>query len=240
MFSLKFQEKIRAPVTLFARLMHRTGLARIWWALANFHRFLLWTSPSFKKLNPKLVLDVGANTGEFLEVMLKVFPETKVIAFEPQKACLGALNSRYAANPRVRIFPVGLGDARSESDLHIAPFNPSSSFYPIEGSLATEQVTIKRLDDFESEIQWEKPALLKIDVEGYELAVLRGAEKCLHRLDTIYVEARASRPIGCRFDEIYRFLTDRGWIYRGAYDSVFTGEGELQHFDCLFVKAPGA
>ena len=216
--------------------MNQTGLARIWWALANFHRFLLWASPYFKTLDPKLVLDVGANTGEFAGAMLEIFPGATVIAFEPQKVCCAKLERDFAGNGRFKLLPFALGKTSSVAELNITSFNPSSSLHPVGNVVGAEQINVRKLDECANTIEWNRPCLLKIDVEGHELAVLEGAENTLSRIDSIYVECRASRPIGCRFDDIYQFLTQRGWSYHGSYDSVFSAEGELQHFDAIFLK----
>jgi FkbM family methyltransferase len=129
-----------------------------------------------------IVFDVGANVGEYARLVLAIRPDARISCFEPSRAAFTELSLRLGGT--VTAFPIGLGDREGEADL-FAPSSgsPMGSVYPRKhSSIAfkpTERVRVRRLDDVCREMKIEKIHLLKLDVEGHELAVLRGAHQLL-------------------------------------------------------------
>jgi len=143
-------------------------------------------------------------------------------------------------DPAFQSFQVALGENNESAVMHISPFSPSSSFiFQTEDSQDLE-VKLQKLDNYEEVIKPTDVTILKMDVEGYELSILKGAELFIAKTDWIYVECRTDDTIGCKFSEIYDFLIRRGWEYRGAYDSAFSESGKLLYFDAFFQNADKA
>jgi FkbM family methyltransferase len=132
-------------------------------------------------------VDVGAHSGTLLSEMIRCAPEGRHIAFEPLPHKAAELRRAF---PDVDVRELALSDEPGESEfVHVAT-NPQLSGlrqrdYPGQQRLERLTVTTARLDD--ALPAGYAPALLKIDVEGAELLVLRGAERTL----------RAHRPIVC-------------------------------------------
>ncbi len=235
MFSLQFQEKIRRPIIGLSGLLHSIGLAGIWLRfISATQRFIIWRSPFIKSLKASHIIDVGANSGEFALIARAAFPKAKIISFEPQPDAFVTLNKAMKKDANFQSFQVALGEKESTAMMHIAPFSPSSSFMVQSPDSEAREMKIEKLDNYESLIGTTDTAILKLDVEGYELAILKGAERFIAKTDYIYIECRTTDPIGCTFSELYDFLIQRGWMYQGAYDAVFSGDGQLQYFDAFF------
>ena len=237
MFSLAFQEKIRKPLIGLAGLFHSMGIAGSWLSLTSAaHRFIIWRSPFIKSLNADFIFDVGANSGEFALIARAAFPKAKIISFEPQAAAYATLNKVMKKDPHFSSYQVALGESEGTAIMHIADFSPSSSFMVASPHSVPQEMTIHQLDRYENLIESNYCTILKMDVEGYELAILKGGKNFLAKSNYIYIECRTTEPIGCSFSEIYDFLIGLGWEYQGAYDSVFSSNGKLQYFDALFCN----
>lgn len=196
----------------------------------------------------KTVLDVGGHHGQFTLYALERFPSAKLITFEPQASGAELIATVTAGEPRVRIENYALGAEPGTAELNISKRSDSSSLLPIgEGqttafpgteTASTETIKVETLDNLLPDAP-ERPALLKIDVQGFELDVLRGAERTLTEIDEVFVE--------CSFVELYdgqpligeivAHLAKRGFKLRGVFDVSYDTGGRCLQADCLFSRA---
>lgn len=147
-----------------------------------------------------LVLDVGANEGQFGQQLRELGYRGQIFSFEPLSEPRQKL---LAASRNDRLWDVAeqaaLGDVAGEIEIHISANSVSSSALqmlpahirsaPDSGFVGVERVPIKRLDDLtESVLAKRKNAFLKIDTQGYEDRVLNGASVTLGRLAAVQLE----------------------------------------------------
>lgn len=128
-------------------------------------------------------LDVGCHKGEILDEMLRRAPDGDHVGFEPIPALASALERKYAAQPAVTIRRLALSDTAGPADFNHVVTNPSYSglerrSYDRSGE-RDRRITVERarLDDVAE--AGRRVDLVKIDVEGGELGVLRGAARLL-------------------------------------------------------------
>lgn len=134
----------------------------------------------------KVVFDVGANEGDYAEAAAAACPGATIHSFEPSQTAYGKLRARVGSNPAIRLHHVALGAEEGTAELHhhepgdtigslldirdpVRPFDPA----------LTETVRITTLDRFCGEQGIGHIDFLKIDVEGLELDVLRGAQSLI-------------------------------------------------------------
>ncbi|MGN6605058.1 MAG: FkbM family methyltransferase [Ginsengibacter sp.] len=154
--------------------------------------------------NSDLFFDVGANLGNRVAPMLDI--GAKVVAVEPQEYCYKYL--QYKFGKKIQIVTKGLGDCESIQDFHISKYNVYSSF-------STEWINSVKEGRFKG-VHWKKvikvkmttldnlitefglPVFIKIDVEGYELNVLKGLSKSVKMISFEFtVPEQTDKAIAC-------------------------------------------
>jgi FkbM family methyltransferase len=142
-----------------------------------------------------LVIDAGANRGDFTAVIRRLEPQARVLAIEPIPQERGALERRFKDDPRVVVDGRALSDRPGAATLNITSHSVHTSLLPAvedtmaiyaDGADVVAQVGVETvsLDDLvDGHVK-----LLKLDVQGHELPALEGAEKTLARTDVVLLE----------------------------------------------------
>lgn len=159
--------------------------ARYWAAHVN-DNFYKDVSRFFRGAKPQIFY-VGANVGQALRPMKRYMPDASIKCFEPFLANLSQLRRRAERMRGVDVYSVGVSDTAGE--LFIVPHQKPTMVRLVQedtGGLASTPVIT--IDQFCDEHGIDRISILKIDVEGLEMNVLRGARKMLDRVDCIYLE----------------------------------------------------
>ena len=166
----------------------------------------------------RTVIDVGANIGQFTAAAHAAWPTARILAFEPLEAAAGDLRKRAG----VEVHQIAVGDRDGTTTFHPHPYSLSSSALrvvdEVHGRAWAEEgepieVPIRRLDTVLAGRDLTGPVLLKLDVQGLELAVLAGAPETLRRVDALMLEVAFERSYDGQplFPEVQRALDDAGW-----------------------------
>jgi len=143
-----------------------------------------------KLLKPNdIVVDLGANIGYY--VLLEAMRCEKVYAIEPVKQNVDLLKFNVGINgyKNVEIFSLAIGDKNCRAEMNISTNSNLHSFYPVDGCLDKIEVDMITLDDFL--INKKRPTFVRMDIEGYELKVLRGMKNTLKSLKKLFIEIHA-------------------------------------------------
>jgi FkbM family methyltransferase len=196
----------------------------------------------------KTVIDAGANRGQFAVFAARRFPEAAIICFEPLPEPLARLRQATGNSPRVTLHDIALAETSGLAEFHVSVADDSSSLLPITPlqrtvfpgteEQATRTVQIRRLDDVLRGGALLAPVLLKIDVQGGELGVLRGADDLMPSIDAVlvevsFVELYAGQALA---DEVWSHLSSRGFSCRGAWSTAYGPRGECLQSDLLFAR----
>jgi FkbM family methyltransferase len=171
------------------------------------------------------VIDIGANIGYFTVLMSKLIgPEKRVFAFEPQERIVVRLRRNIELNApcNVEVFPIALSDKQGTVIFNVPPVG-NEAFGSIHANgrfdvMNTIEVKTERLDNVMSKLGNPEIGLIKMDAEGAELPILRGAEKLLSssRKPDLIFEANEDncQPFGyCVFD-LLSYVHSRGYRLR--------------------------
>ncbi|MEO6528659.1 MAG: FkbM family methyltransferase [Gemmatimonadaceae bacterium] len=132
--------------------------------------------------------DVGTNRGFLLVQLAALVGDTgRVVGFEPNPVLLPALRRTVAATPWATLVEAGLSDASGHADLYVGSNHEKGSVGDWVRDLHAEptrpiSITLRRLDELIAE-GLPRPDVVKVDVEGNELRVFRGAREALDRED---------------------------------------------------------
>ncbi len=143
---------------------------------------------------PVTIIDVGAHKGTWTKECMKFFPVAKYYLFEPQQNLCKDIRNNLEGIGNYTIFTTGVGNKNLTANftLHDREDSRSFSFSKEEaeerGYIQTK-IPVVRLDDFVKENNLDKPDLIKIDAEGFDLEVLEGAIDILNNTEVILVEA---------------------------------------------------
>jgi FkbM family methyltransferase len=153
-----------------------------------------------------LAFDIGANIGNRTDILLQL--GARVVAVEPQAACVARLNRKYGTNPHVVVVAKALGSQAGIAPMMVSEAHTISSLstrwvdavrssgrFGDHAWERREQVTVTTLDDLVAE--FGLPAFCKIDVEGFESEVLSGLSSPIRVLSFEFTPELAEAGFAC-------------------------------------------
>ncbi len=200
-------------------------------------------------LNCQTVIDIGANRGQFALVSRRCFPGSRIFSFEPLAIPASRFHTVFKKDTNIILHQVAIGPQTGETGIHVAANDDSSSLLPIlplqerlfpgTNEIRTEMVKIGRLSDYVLPEEIISPAMLKLDVQGYELEALQGCENLLDQFLYIYAECSfVELYLGqALVDDIIDWLRKRGWSLSGIYNMVYDIKGRSIQADFLFENS---
>jgi len=230
---------LAAPRCFIRRLLHRK--------LVSFGLLANLASLERRRLFEGVdgIIDVGANIGQFAYMAHSVWPYLPIYSFEPYQACFAQLEqtfNRYAILGRC--FPLAITDQAGEGQLHVYDNRENNSFlqrhgYTKEGEDIVN-VTCVTLDEVE-ELSIMKRPMLKIDVQGYELSVLRGATSLLNRCKYVQIEVSFQHAYegNAHVADVFAAMRDHGFSCFDILDVLRMPKidgGGVREVDLLFVN----
>jgi FkbM family methyltransferase len=191
------------------------------------------------------VVDVGANRGQFTLFVAGLYPQARIFAFEPLPGPYAVLARIASGRERIQTFRAAIGPRVATASIHVmhpedsssllAPTERQSAVFPQTRLAGTLPVEMAPLHAFVGPGDLCAPALLKLDVQGFELAALEGCASLLDRFAAVYVECSfvplyADQPLA---DEVLAHLRAHGLRLAGIYNLVDDRGGRAVQADCL-------
>jgi FkbM family methyltransferase len=194
------------------------------------------------------IVDIGANKGQFAIFARNCFPKANIVSFEPLERPSRVYESLFQNDPRTRLVQAAIATARGTLSINVTAEDDSSSPLGVSklqteafGTHVVDTVVVPcgPLSDYLRDSDLGRKNLLKVDTQGFELQVLRGAESLLDRFDVIYceisfVELYVGQALA---SEVISYLHHRNFDLAGVYN-IGSGpkDGQLQA-DMLFVRS---
>jgi len=140
-------------------------------------------------LDCRHVVDIGANRGQFALIARKCFPDARIDSFEPLAEPGSIYRSIFAKDKRAYLHSCAIGPEAGKAIIHVSRHDDSSSLLPISslqanlfpgtGEKEIRTIDVCPLDFVLTPEDIFTPALLKLDVQGYEIQALQGCESLL-------------------------------------------------------------
>ena len=204
--------------------------------------------PFFARREFDTVVDVGANKGQFSLVMRKNYPAAHIFAFEPLRQPFQKYCDVFKDDSNVTIVNSALARQTGIASINVSQSSDSSSLleitdlqeevFPGTSAVSTEEVNTGPLSSFIRVDQIQGAALLKLDVQGFELEVLRSCEEFLPSFDMVYCE--------CSFLELYKgqalapdvieFMRSVGFVLQGFNNVAYDEQVATIQADFIFVQ----
>jgi len=192
------------------------------------------------------IFDVGANTGQTAIKFAEEFPNSKIYSFEPVKSTYSKLIRNVRNNEKTTCYNIAFGERNENKEikLHVTTNSQLNSLnYSNYGDSGVKEIIkVKKLDDFVESNGIKSIDLLKIDTEGYELNVLKGAYSFItnRRIKSILCEVALSskNSRNTQLNDVFQFLDKLDYSFVGLYETnvAFYKEG-LAYSNALFIQS---
>jgi FkbM family methyltransferase len=196
----------------------------------------------------KLIIDVGGADGTTAALFLDLLPGSDIIIFEPLQENINQIKSRFQLNKRVTLIEKAAGSVESTATIYHAERITSSSLFPLhqektdsifsnilneKGSSQIPVTTIDAVVKPNAEI-----GIVKLDVQGYELEVLKGGTRSLGKTAFVVTEVNNhSGYIGApKYFEIDAFLRDHRFTLFDIFPSTKDHSGQLKEWDAIYIN----
>ena len=215
-------------------------------ALEDGHINSLELLDLLRPLDPRVIYDIGANIGTWTLLAKALYPGCEIHAFEPLAQHTTKFRAAVRGIPGIVLHQVALGAEGVAAKMHVNDFSDTSSILPLTDigreawRLAQREeltVTLRGLDEYVVEFRMPFPDVIKLDVQGFEVEVLKHATNALAHAKAVISEVsfREFYRDQCRFEDIVAFLAANSFQVHAFGARTALGKA-LEQADVLFLR----
>ncbi len=195
------------------------------------------------------IFDVGANVGQSADTYAKNLPNAQIYCFEPVYETFKELQARFSGTENVHCFQFAFGSEEKRVEIALQEYSIENSLLNHSNIAVSEPVVVKTeiiqvttIPDFCQKYDIKQIDFLKVDTEGYDLEVLKGAESLLedHRITYVQVESgmNYNNKKHVPIQEFMQYLEPLGYVLFGIYDQMawFQNKARLRFCNPVFIS----
>lgn len=198
-----------------------------------------------------MIIDVGANQGQFAVAASHFYPQARIHSFEPLPEVFPLLQRNTRKLTTINTYNMALGNSTGTLEFYSNAYSHASSalhvsdlqknMLPKTAVSNRIQVPVQRLDDLRHKLPFIPPVLLKMDVQGFEKEVLKGALQSLRQIDyllfeTSFVQMYDGEPL---FDEMHLFVKELGFEFIAPVGFLQSEKLQILQMDLLYKRKKG-
>ena len=194
-----------------------------------------------KNFNPNYIVDVGCGHGEWTKKMMKFFENSNFVLFDANEDNKKKLDQLVIENKNIMYHITLLSD--DNKDYEFFKMGYGSSIYEEQTTHKREVKKIKSqrlVDVLPSDLKKSNNNMIKLDVQGSELNILKGLDDLINKFEIIILETSLHNynKGALLFNEVLTFMTNKNYKLYDLFDFKRLGNDEsfLLQFDCVFVR----
>lgn len=204
----------------------------------------------FNRNHFDLVIDVGANKGQFGLMLRQLGYRGEIMSFEPVSSTFNGLKDTAKLDPKWHVFNLALGESKEQKKINVFASSDFSSLlkpstfgvktFEQLGALTEELINIDSLDNFMLAYAAAnyRRIMLKMDTQGFDLAVFRGAKNSLSAVHSVVSEISLA-PIYDGMPDYHAALAEyesAGFCITGLYPVTRKENLAIIEMDCVMIK----
>lgn len=184
--------------------------------------------------NPTVVYDVGAQVGTM--ELYNTFPDAHHVLIEPVIECIPALEAIAAKIKSATILNCAISNVNGLVPLSVSETKQYASIGTTEGQ-ETRQIQSRTMNSISEDLKIHGPCLLKIDVDGFEIEVLKGSKELLLDEQTVILIEASMADTNPRFGRIVEYLSQFNFDIYDIVDALYRpNDWHLWQVDAIFMK----
>lgn len=209
----------------------------------------------FGERDELIIIDVGANIGQSISFFRSIFPNSIIYSFEPTPNTFQQLKQKYKSYKNIYLFNFGLGDENGIKDFYVSEYSPTNSFlHPkielykkFNNNLSNKleqskiiNIQVLKFDDWQKEkLNNRGIDIFKIDTQGYEYNVIKGAINSLKnrtKLLLFEIQYLTFYENQIPFYKIYELLYENDFYLFSLIPSSIKDNYQLLECDVIFFN----
>lgn len=202
-----------------------------------------------KKYPIKTFIDIGAYVGEYVKFSQRLYPHSKIYAFEPLSEPFKMLTELKNKSKNLTIYNFALSDKNTKQTFYKSSYPPSSSLlqmdklhkksFPFSSGSKRKIVNVRTLDSVFKELFLEKEIFIKIDTQGNEGKIIDGGKNIIKQARIIQLEVSfyslyRKQPL---FHDIYQKLYRLGFLFHGMKNQILSPiDGTILQSHVYFIN----
>lgn len=205
-----------------------------------------------REVSHPVIVDIGAYIGDITESYRKLFPSSSIYCFEPYEKTYSILKNRFQNDSKIHTINAALSDKSETARFFVNENFRTNSLLSLDAETEKSwpasnlrhceetQVRTYSFDDFSLGGSIDLVHLFKIDAQGSELQILKGALQALklRKIKIIYLEVllKPTYQEQAKFPDILHYLADLNYSLYGIYNHSYSTDGSLRQVDVLFTE----